>query len=181
LPDFEFLTLQTVVDLPSSLEREIGRAIVRYARLEFILAQMLFYALNLTPVRGRAAIKDESATVRFDLIKSLNAMDGLPAPKANLIDLRKAIDTAQQQRNELAHSTWMRNSSGELLMRIARGERDNDCGKAVSKSRKVAPEGASYSVELARSLTALIDGAASGLLEWNEEIVAQRAAQDKRS
>jgi hypothetical protein len=131
--------------------------------------------------RGRAAIKDESATVRFDLIKSLNAMDGLPAPKANLIDLRKAIDTAQQQRNELAHSTWMRNSSGELLIRIARGERDNDCGKAVSKSRKVAPEGASYSVELARSLTALIDGAVSGLLEWNEEIVAQRAAQDKRS
>jgi hypothetical protein len=71
VPDFEFLTLQTVVDLPSSLEREIGRAIVRYARLEFILAQMLFYALNLTPVKGRAAIKDESATVRFDLIKSL--------------------------------------------------------------------------------------------------------------
>src|ERR1700732_1556408 len=103
-----FLELPTLSDLPPSLEREIGRIIVRFARLEWILSKMLFAALNINNVKGRIALKDHNAVERFEIIKRLATLSGLNTTKTDLGALKEAICAAQSQRNDLAHSVWMR-------------------------------------------------------------------------
>src|SRR5437763_1267817 len=88
--------------IPLNLARQIGHVIVSYAHLEWLLSRILFAALGIDAVEGRVALRDQSATERFDIIKRLLPLKEMAVPEGSK-ELRAAIESCQDQRNELAH------------------------------------------------------------------------------
>jgi hypothetical protein len=108
----------TTDNLPAALTREIGRVVVSYARLEWLLRQLLYAVLGVTQTEGRIAVGEPRATDRFDRICEILAFKAM-ATDDDLKAIRDAIEACQTQRNQLAHAThpelrevWARSAIG---------------------------------------------------------------------
>jgi hypothetical protein len=171
--------LPTIHVLPASLYREIGRVIVVYARLEWLLSQILYASLGVSQKEGRIAVGEPRATDRFERIVEILEVKAIPF-KTELDPIRAAIKAGMDQRNQLAHGVWLRApESGAYILTVTRGSWQPIKGQKGKTSRKIAPEGVEYGVDDCRSLYALIERTIEHLEAWNAELVEHQASRKK--
>jgi hypothetical protein len=172
--------LPTIHNLPTALNREIGRVVVSYARLEWLLSQILYAALGVSAAEGRIAVGEPRATDRFDRINDILRVNDLIPDPATIAKIREGIEACQTQRDQLAHSVWGKApEDGRLLLCITKGSWQPVKGQKGKTSRKISPQGVEYNAEDARSLHALIVATIEALEHWNNDLVAQQALRKK--
>ncbi len=146
-----------VVDLPPNIEREIGRVITRYANLEHRLNILLYLLLDVPSSFGRLAVREPRATDRFDLAHELLELHEIVIGDIDLDVVRQAIEQAMNQRDQLAHSVWVRDpENGQLHLRLTRGAWQPVEGQRGKTKRAILPETVLYGVADCRSLRKLI-------------------------
>ena len=64
-------TAAITTDVPAMMLREIGRVVVAYANLEYLLSEVIYLLLDVDPKRGRLAVREPRATDRLDVIQDL--------------------------------------------------------------------------------------------------------------
>jgi hypothetical protein len=102
-----FAESDTTIELPAELLREIGRIIVSFAKLEFMLTRLAYALLELDRTAGRIAVREPRACERFDMIVDLLRYRNLSS-KSDLNALRITIGQCEDGRNLVAHGTWVR-------------------------------------------------------------------------
>jgi hypothetical protein len=148
--------------IPAALAREIGRVIISFAKLEWMINRLVYFVLTIDDNLGRLIVKDQDGAEQFKLLCRLLRMKGIET-RTELDPIAAAIRSCQSQRNDIAHSIWVISPiTNKPMICLFRGEWSKDDDVEV-KSRKFNPEGRAYPIEEAISLINLIDGAITSL------------------
>jgi hypothetical protein len=148
--------LPTIHCVPASYAREIGRVVVSFARLEWVIDRTLYLIIGVDDNLGRLTVKDQDGAEQFKLLIRLLRLKEIGV-KGDLQSIRASIRQCQSQRNDLAHSVWVRSpQTNNIMICLFRGEWSKD-DEVEERSRKLNPEGRAYPIEEAVSLVNLID------------------------
>jgi hypothetical protein len=111
------------LNLPSSMLREIGRAMVTHALLEWLLLRTIYLLLALDPIEGRIAVRDPRTTDRLDMIVDLlRIKKATKKVTVDLQDLRTRLDECSRARDALAHGIWVRDDeASKWFLRFSGG------------------------------------------------------------
>jgi hypothetical protein len=63
--------LPITLELPASLQREIGKVVTRHAVLELKLSRIVYTLLGIDAVSGRISVREPRTTDRLDMIADL--------------------------------------------------------------------------------------------------------------
>ena len=147
-----------VRDLPPNLMSEIGRVIVFHAYVEWRLSLIIYDFLHLTKVLGRLVAKDARATDQLDLICDLISLKNVKTD-VDLIRLRKSLASATNQRDLLAHGTWVKDpQSKAFFLRLVRGNWNPEKKQKTRVKRSKKAGTPQYGIEECRSLSQVING-----------------------
>lgn len=155
--------------LPAQLATEIGRAITRYAFLEYQLSLIIYVLLRIGKAEGRLAIREPRATDRLELISDLCKIMNIK-PRTDISLLTQSVGAAQNQRNLLAHGIWVKDGQKLLLRDTGVQGSKWKPDQKTSVKKKINPRGVNYTVESARSLVRLIDECCETIEELGQEI-----------
>jgi hypothetical protein len=147
-----------VIELPASLDREIGRVIVAWACFEWHITQAAHLLVGVGPQTGRLAIREPRVTDRISMVKDL--VEHLKVPvNFDFKDFASAAGELSTRRDWLAHGIWVRHKpTNKLLLRITQGtwERPVPEGK-VKASRRIYPQGQAIGAEHLKILRSAIE------------------------
>ena len=161
---------EVVHDLPADLNREIGRVMVAFARLEHQLSSLVGLLLQLNKPEARVALKAPRAKDRLEMALDIFAIKGINI-KLDTAALAKALDDATSERDRLAHGIWLRHpKTHELYLRMTRGAWPKDMTRGERVSRAVYPQSIRYSTKDARAALALIEKALSDVAALGAEL-----------
>lgn len=142
--------------VPASIAREIGRVIVSFAHLEWMVDRMLYFVLDVDDDIGRISVKDQDGAEQFKLLRRLLRLKGITV-KMDLNSIAADIRSCQAQRNDIAHSVWLKSPyTNNLMICLFRGEWSKE-DDVEEKSRKLNPEGRPYPLEEAITLVRRLD------------------------
>lgn len=177
MADHTFARTPTVPDLPEDLLREIGRYIVGFARLEWILSRFAYAILRLDGADGRIAVREPRATERVDMICDL--LDNrFVASKADVKALRKDIGDCEEWRNLLAHSTWVVDPLMHALRLVKTGGQWQPTRNHPPKTkRRVAPEAIPLGANDVVVLNAKLQSVLEAVDQWAREFLPPEASQ----
>jgi hypothetical protein len=126
-------------DLPPAMAREVGRIIVTWSFLEYILQKTVWDLAGVDEVVGRLAVREPRVTDRLGLICDLAEVRGIAIPAQSIKDLRKMLERNGLIRDLLAHGAWTHDPERGWMVIRARGSYDFQPADH-SKNRKVDPE-----------------------------------------
>jgi hypothetical protein len=143
------------IDLPPALYLEIGRAITRYAVLEFHLREIVCTLLGIGPKEGRLTLRSNfSGPQLIELIRDLLPLKKITVP-VNLSDFKKSVSQVCEERNQLAHGVWVRHpGTGDFGLQLTTGEWKPPAQKA---KRQLKPEAIPYGPKQCQALRERID------------------------
>jgi hypothetical protein len=152
---------------------------VAAAAVEWLLARITYALLRLSEVEGRLAVREPRPKERLDMIKDLLDINKIEVA-ADIATIREALETADTQRNQLAHGIWVRDSSSkELFLRITNGQWQPIKNQKGKTKRLVDPQGIQFTVDDAKSLSALFDATITALTALNVEVVQALSFRNK--
>ncbi len=127
-----------LTDVPDDIAADVGHIMVRWARLEWQLLDCLFGLFGFDDVQGRQAFKRLRFGDKWGLLRNM-----LEARKATVsIDLSKLerdMGAAGERRGWLAHSTWIKLTSGpDYKLEVTAGEWQPPLPGVSGKARKSA-------------------------------------------
>jgi hypothetical protein len=159
----------TTIDLPADLLSEIGRIIVSFAKLEFMLTRLAYALLELDRTAGRIVVREPRACERFDMIVDLLRYRNLSS-ESNLNALRISIGQCEDGRNLVAHGTWVRDPVyGVLRIVKTSGQWQPIPSYPRKTKRKVAPEGVEFELPDALELSEKIQLTIKSIERWADE------------
>lgn len=155
--------------------RDIGRVVVEYAHLEWLLGCIAGAALNISAAEWRLTAGRRSAPDIFDLARSVLELKEISVT-ADYKALSDAIKACHSQRNSLAHGTWSRIGEQDDLVLVLASGSWSPRPRQPQVKRAIKPEGTEYGRDTVKSLLDLVRGTTATVLEWNEEIVAAQSS-----
>jgi hypothetical protein len=145
-------------NLPPNLMREIGRVIFFHSYVEWRFNLIIFDLLRVTKILSRLVSKDTRTMDQFDLICDLISLKAVKTG-VDLIRLRKSLLSASNQRDLLAHGTWVKSPKTKaFLLRVVKDNWGPVQGKKIPKKRSIKSRAPKYGIEECRSLSRLING-----------------------
>jgi hypothetical protein len=122
---FQDVSQKARYDLPASLNREIGRIVVRWAYFEHHIQKMIWaVAFDADPkgaALGRIAIQEPRAADRLDLLERVAAVRKLSFDRALLRKMRAPTKTLAEQRDLFAHGLWTKDPNAGWVVQQTRG------------------------------------------------------------
>lgn len=144
--------------LPSSLSREIGRILVRFAYFEQYVLDLVWQALKLSETAGRIAVRDPRVTDRLDMLRDIINERGGTLDEELRKSIRQRADLLAARRHMLAHGIWFYHKTlGQWYVQLTRGSWPITEQELVTGSKKTTPEHVLMTVDVLRSTTAEID------------------------
>ena len=101
--------LPITLDLPASLQREIGKVVTRHAVVELKLNRIVYTLLGIDAVSGRISVREPRTTDRLDMIADLLKITKIKV-QADLPAIRTDLDKCSLERDRLAHGIWIKES-----------------------------------------------------------------------
>lgn len=121
-------------ELPAGIAASIGKMIARHSHLEWMLANILYALLSIPINQGRVAVKIPPPRLYITTVGDLLASLRLHLD-FNLAALERKLLAADQARNVLCHSVFVRDTrSGKLHIQLVSGSWDE--GDDVEAARK---------------------------------------------
>jgi hypothetical protein len=141
-------------DLPASLSREIGRIVVRWAYLEFVVQQIIWNLAQVTFPVGRLAVREPRLEDRIVLVRHLAELRGINLPEKPVATLQTNSRTLARERDILAHGYWFF-EDGQWRVVLTRGKwPDND---PHPSSKSIVPEALVVTTEDLRKISEAIE------------------------
>jgi len=142
--------------LPVKLNTAIGRVIVTYAALEHKLSMVIAVILQLQKAEARLVMKEPRIPDRLDTIQDLLALRDITVA-TNFIKMRELLDTANRERDQLAHGVWLRHpKTRKLYLRLTKGTWKRTGANQNKIKRHVFPQSIPYSATECLSTLATI-------------------------
>lgn len=146
----------TLYDLPPSINRELGRIIVRCSYLEFYLQSIIWRLLQITVPMGRIATRMPRAEDRVDMIRDLAIVRKITLDENKLATLKKNIRGIWERRDTLAHGVWTKAPDNRWLVIKQAGNWPEHLATPV-RSRRIMPEALTVNVDALRTITEGLD------------------------
>jgi hypothetical protein len=126
--------------------------------VEWRLSLIVYDFLHLTKVLGRLVAKDARATDQLDLICDLISLKNVKTD-VDLIRLRKSLVSVTNQRDLLAHGTWVKDPHGKaFFLRLVRDSWKPEKNKKTQPKRSKRQRTPEYGIDECRTLSQLING-----------------------
>jgi hypothetical protein len=125
-----------VIDLPTGIYDGIGMVVQAHAILETALQELLFDLMRVDCPSGRVVLRYQSGTERFKTVRRMLDLYGITV-SMNTVDLLDQIQECCDHRDQFAHSVWVRDEEGNIMLRLARGVFETPDGMA---DRSFLPE-----------------------------------------
>jgi hypothetical protein len=140
---FQDVSQKARYDLPPTLNREIGRVVVRWAYFEHHI-QKIIWAVPFTGDKkgaalGRIAIQEPRAPDRLDMLERVAAARNYTFDKALLRKMRPKTKSLAEQRDLLAHGLWTKHPDEGWVVQQTRGTW-NEYRGGPRGSRRITPE-----------------------------------------
>lgn len=169
-------------DLPSAYNREIGRAIVKWAYLENQLQKCVFILMGVDDVVGRVTVREPRVPDRIALIEEIAFLRGLPLKASTLKTLKKDVGTVFEFRNMLAHNLWVKlpDRRGWHIRQVKGNLSPEIKATGFAQKRKFSPEATPVSLDDLKALTAGIETLIRNTSELEAalvELVAQQLSE----
>lgn len=129
-----------VIDIPDPLLAALGRFIVTWSTLEWLLAQIEAHILKLGAKEARIALGNPSAQHQLNIIKQLLRVHQIKIEKVAMGQYAKDLKAYQADRDLLAHCIWGRTPEGQLAVRDTSGAWGALSGHGNDLAKKIAPE-----------------------------------------
>ena len=157
-----------VHDLPDDLAMIIGKIIAAHSRLEHTLTQIPTILLGLNKAEARIALREPRAGERLEMALDIFAIKGIEPTGVDLVALRTKIDKSTTERDQLAHGIWLRDSEGQLYLRLARSNWPKDGTGRGTMKRAISPQSMPYGIKDALELLALIEDSLASVNQLGE-------------
>lgn len=145
-------------DLPATLEREIGRVIVKTAKLENDLLALVALLLQLQKPEARLVVRDQRLHERLDTIQDLFALKAI-FPEFKFETFRKLLEEVANERDRLAHGVWLKHPDTKVIyLRLTRGNWGRKSHEPKVQ-RKIYPEATEFTAAHCRLLRDKIEKA----------------------
>lgn len=180
-PTYQKVETNALREVPASINREIGRIIVRWAFVEFCLQKIVWRLVGVDDAVGRLAIRDPRATDRIDMIVDLAALHSIKIDKAQIREFREQVNYGQIHRDILAHGLWGKYPDGSLRVVRSTGQHPKNIKQVPHRSRRVAPSALTVTVEQLRDAIEKIDWIIKYALELEVVIKKLLEASPKKS
>jgi hypothetical protein len=169
-----------VHELPDELAALIGRVIVAYARLEYNLTAMSALLLQLNMPEARIVLRTPRAVDRLDMALDLFALKAIE-PSTDTVALRSLIEQACQGRDALAHGMWLRHpDTGELWLRLARGQWPKDKTQGAKVPRTILPQSIPYGPAECAATLKLVEAALEQVNELGKDLTIAQTTYPER-
>ena len=168
--------------LPDEYTRGIGRVIVQWAFVEWILKTITYDLLKVDPKRGRVAVREPRPgeyIAMYRQLMRLNNIDKKFPLENSLAALPKMLSDRRAERDLIAHSVWAKHSESGvyLIQRMSGNWAPDDSGRKISK--REVPEGLVITPDALEGLRAEIERLGSVLMELHQGIIQALALRDK--
>jgi hypothetical protein len=140
--------------IPTSLSREVGRIVVRWAFLEHTLQQIVWLLMQVSFPYGRIAVREPRLEDRIQIIKTLAELRGIEFDEATVSRLQEDGKLTARSRDVLAHGMWSC-INGTWHVMLTRGKWSEDFPHPSSKS--VVPEALIVTTQALRAISADIE------------------------
>lgn len=159
-PIFTKITQKSKFDLPTSLNREIGRVIVRWAYLEHYLQRFIWAVAFLGDDRaaalGRIAIREPRAYERLGLLQQVAEVRGVTYDSALAKSMKQRIQAIGEKRDLVAHGMWTNTAEAGWSVQDTRGTWQPFQG-GPRGSKRINPEAVPMCVDDLRKIAADIE------------------------
>jgi hypothetical protein len=168
--------LPITLELPASLQREIGKVVTRHATVELKLSRIVYILLGIDAVSGRISVREPRTTDRLDMIADLLKINKIKV-QANLPAIRTDLDKCSLERDRLAHGIWIKDPlyPGKFFLRSLSGNWTPPGTREKSK-RRIDPEAQEYNTKHAKDLVTLIEKTGQAVFDLGDEIDSALAA-----
>jgi hypothetical protein len=132
--------------------REIGRVVVNFSQLEYILSQVLYVILQIDRQTGRLAIVEPRATERLRIIWELAQQRGWEI-NLDFDAMYAMLEKIQKDRNQIVHGNWIFDPiKREFLVSVTTGSYVHP-GKTGSLKRRIEPQALPINLVSCRNIT----------------------------
>lgn len=137
--------MNITIEIEADKLAQIGRFIILYSTIEFMLQELLYKVVNVQPAVGRFVIRDFRASEYGNTICKMKEVMGIKNVP-DMSEIMKAVGELSAERNKLAHGVWVvEPKTKATLLRVQQGTWEQiSTKKAVS--RKFKPEGINFSL-----------------------------------
>lgn len=121
--------------LPRNYSTEIGRVIARWALFESRLRALAYLLLDVSPERGRVAVRGGRVADYLTMLEDLMVLRGV-AVTVKTSALKRPLSEVEAFRDRLAHGVWLRHPRTRTpVLQVTKGDLpDSPAGKAVQAS-----------------------------------------------
>ena len=163
--------------LPTNFAASVGRIIARWAYVEWLLSQAIYDMLGIGPKQGRISVRTPRAEDCITMIEELLQSHRL-ALSENFGPAKTILRNAENKRNTLAHSIWLKvPKTKEIRIQVTKG--NWNLGPNGKVSKKVIPEGIPVNAALLASYRNEVEIAVKTALHVRQVVIlAMTALQD---
>ncbi|HEX7007628.1 MAG TPA: hypothetical protein VF274_10835 [Alphaproteobacteria bacterium] len=121
--------------LPRNYSTEIGRVIARWALFESRLRALAYLLLDVSPERGRLAVRGGRVADYLTMLEDLMVLRGVGVT-VNIKALKRPLSEVEAFRDKLAHGVWLRHPRTRTpVLQVSKGDLpDAPAGRAVQAS-----------------------------------------------
>ena len=178
---YEKVETTLVHELPASINREIGKIIVRWSYLEYCVQKIVWLLAGVPEIVGRFAIREPRFTDRLEMIRDLAPLRGIKWSEAKFQAYLQQATAAQNRRDLLAHGLWTKYPDGTLRVIHTRGQHPKNRTQVPHRSRKVSPEALFVTVPELQMMISRIDLLITEAVSLERDIQAQFLALPDKS
>jgi hypothetical protein len=142
--------------LPASLNREIGRIIIRWAYFEHCVQDLNYKALEIGPEAGRIALREPRISERLEMLRDLVQLRSATWDTKLFDSIMERAKLLSTKRHLLAHGLWHRYRApiaDEYHVQLARGSWPKSLADLVTGSKKIIPEGVLMNLDKLKTTT----------------------------
>lgn len=138
------LEAEVVHDIPDNLACAIGRLVTIHSKLEYKLTALSTLLLQLNKSEARIVLREPRAVDRLDMALDLFAIKDIETA-VDTEGLRLTLQAITADRDRIAHGVWLKHPhSGELFLRITRGDWPKTMTKGDKVKRAIFPQSIRY-------------------------------------
>jgi hypothetical protein len=169
-----------IYKLPVRLSTAIGRVITAYAVLEYKLSGCIAVILQLQKQEWRLVLKEPRASERLEAIEGLLAIRDITID-VDFVALRDLLDTANRERDQLAHGIWLRHpQTRKLYLRLTKGSWKKTGTHQNKIKRQIFPQSILFNAPECLTVLKTIERAITVIQTLGDGIdTARRASPEK--
>ena len=167
-----------VAELSKDKYEGIGAVVFAHALLEWHLTRVLYKLLKIDHPEGRLAVRVPNIPDRLKLIRKLLDLRNIKIT----IDTKKLlldVEDYSGRRDALAHGIWVLHETGEVMLRLTKGEYPTPEGKVIK--REHVPQGVLVDPTYYGQLAANILTICKAIYQIEQEVDAALASSPQKS